>query len=117
MWLERDRHTYSSLKNGWTTVCRSSPVLRHLSRIGHSLFADADLHDHRLDLRPATFHRSWNRGHTASADGVGLFHRFQHGGPAPLCLFLCPSYLSMLVACGCVLARRRAAPGDTPRLP
>jgi len=33
-------------------------------------FADADLHDHRLDLRPATFHRSWDRAHAAPTEGV-----------------------------------------------
>src|SRR5260370_11845531 len=98
-------------------VCRSLPVLRHRNRLSHTLFTDTLLHDHRLDLRPATFHRSRDRAHAARPEGVGLLHSFQRGGRGRLCLSLCPSYLSTVVARACGGGRRRAGPGNPRALP
>src|SRR5207244_10395244 len=98
-------------ENVWTTVRRSPPVLRHLGRIGDPLFTDAYLHDHRLDLRPATFHRSWNSDYAAPPEGMGLLHSIQRGGRGRLCLSLRPGHLSTLVACPCGVACSRAVLG------
>src|SRR5438477_10185221 len=92
-------------KNVSTTVCRCSPVLRHLSRIGHSLSTDADLHDRGLDLRPAAFDGSWDRPHPTHSQGAGLLNCFQYRSRRCIHLSVCPSDLAPLVAWRCRVAR------------
>src|SRR5207247_1840644 len=69
-------------------------------------------HDHRLDLRLATFDRSWDCAHAASPEGLGLLHSFQHRGRDRLCLSLCPSHLSTVVGRARSVARSLAGRGD-----